>query len=154
MRPPLSTSSCAQVLATVTDTMTTPTPKSSSSDMPFPTYPPIPLLGPYSHISQPPKQKALYRKKNYVSHCSLLKFGLASRRYVMRFARLHANVEYSVNLWIHTWGPKMQKGKINFCWMPTFISFHFLYFQHYLGNDPKHVSAWRLVYQCTAVAGF
>lgn len=31
----------------------------------------------------------------------------------------------------------MQKEKSNFCWVLTFISFHFLYFQLYLGNHPK-----------------
>lgn len=31
----------------------------------------------------------------------------------------------------------MQKGKSNFRWVPTFISFHFLSFQLYLGNHPK-----------------
>lgn len=44
--------------------------------------------------------------------------------YVKRFARLCTTVECSVNLWNNTWGPKTQKGKNNFCQMPTVLSFH------------------------------
>lgn len=37
----------------------------------------------------------------------------------------------------------MQKEKSNLRWVPTFISFHFLYFQLYLGNHPKLLTVRR-----------